>query len=85
MGARIIKHGKLSKEKDEYIYFECKNAKCGCLFKVKNSDKNLLYADVSKNRSIFRTKRKIEYAYKCPECGKYSYSYKFLEKKTEGW
>ena len=74
MGARITKHGKLSPEKEEYIYFKCSHDDCGCEFKVKDNDKELISHD-SKYGFIFK-KRKIVYVYKCPECGRLAIAFR---------
>lgn len=67
MCAKIIKHGRLSPYRNEYIEFTCNN--CECVFKVKDNDKNLIIKEELYG-FIFKNKRHITYSYVCPECNK---------------
>lgn len=66
MSAEIVEHGKLSKERNKFIYFECQNPKCECKFKIRDNDKDLNI--ITTRYGFFLKKRRIEYCYHCPEC-----------------
>ena len=62
---KILKHGKLSKERDVDIDFTC--SECDCSFsEVDNSD-NINCSTYY--YGFLRKKRKIIYRILCPECG----------------